>query len=709
MGSARPSRVRWRSAARAAVSALRCRQAGLVHRERDLGASSLVLDQAARALGGLPGARDPLAPLAQVAGAIAPGRRCLAIVAVGVRVRAPAPMRMPAAAAWRVASSRIVAARRASPSRRSAWAASQAASRAVASAARIAARAILLEPTSLATGRFEAGARSVARPACVGETGRGLEQLRVVGGGRRRRPFDLGGQALAFGAAFQDRIGCTELHDAVGGHDLTGIGDQPPAGGQPIPQRQGVFEARDPCHAAQQAGHVPGGVPAHGIAQPTAADLARRRQEALSDGLLPPGAIRIRGIVEDEVPAFASELQDHRVTDDDRAQQVTERGLHGDPPVRVDLQALGQTTAAAPACGRGKAATLGRLEHRIERGEPLAQAAPGGRPWPGPPGSRRGTGIERIGLGTRRRPRPPRRRLRSRPRPGPRVWPRPARMPPRRRSQRPRRVRRRLPTRDAPHLPRVAADRRARPRAPGARAAGMPRARLRRASTPPPAPAPPSPPPARRRSRPGHAGPQGPAAVPAGRGRAVRRPCAAPRRSAPRPRDPASRSRLASTSVSRSIVRRTSVTEMRAASTARRAPRVASARSLKPRARAATRVLGGGQVAHRRVDLRSRGRQLRHGSGPPRRTSLVHRARPAASRPSASSPAASRRATCCSACAARRRACGRSSPRMSRTRARLASASASRSSAWRRRRSWRRTPAASSNSGRRSSGRSESA
>jgi hypothetical protein len=75
----------------------------------------------------------------------------------------------------------------------------------------------------------------------------------------------------------------------------------------------------------------------------------------------------------------------------------------------------------------------------------------------------------------------------------------------------------------------------------------------------------------------------------------------------------------------------------------------------------------------------------------------------------ASSSAVDSREACCSAWAASRRACGRSSPRMSSTRARLASDSTSCSSARRRRRSCRRTPATSSHHGRRSSGRSASA
>ena len=77
---------------------------------------------------------------------------------------------------------------------------------------------------------------------------------------------------------------------------------------------------------------------------------------------------------------------------------------------------------------------------------------------------------------------------------------------------------------------------------------------------------------------------------------------------------------------------------------------------------------------------------------------------PSAPRPAASSSPADSRVACCSACAARRRACGRSSPRMSSTLARLTSASTSCSSARRRRRSWRLTPATSSKRGRRSSG-----
>ena len=78
---------------------------------------------------------------------------------------------------------------------------------------------------------------------------------------------------------------------------------------------------------------------------------------------------------------------------------------------------------------------------------------------------------------------------------------------------------------------------------------------------------------------------------------------------------PSSRSRLASTSVIRSIVRRMSVTEMRAASTARRAPRVASAPLAQAAGEDRHRVLGGGQVAHRRVDLCSRRGQPPMGQG----------------------------------------------------------------------------------------------
>ena len=138
------------------------------------------------------------------------------------------------------------------------------------------------------------------------------------------------------------------------------------------------------------------------------------------------------------------------------------------------------------------------------------------------------------------------------------------------------------------------------------------------------------------------------------------------------------------------------------------APRVASARSLKPRARTAT-ASSAADRSRIAVSISLASRPAADGSGPLRQPSRsIARGRPPAGLGQLAGRR-SRRATCCSACAARRRACGRSSPRRSRTRSRFASASTSRSSACRRRRSWRRTPAASSNSGRRSSGRRASA
>ena len=110
------------------------------------------------------------------------------------------------------------------------------------------------------------------------------------------------------------------------------------------------------------------------------------------------------------------------------------------------------------------------------------------------------------------------------------------------------------------------------------------------------------------------------------------------------------------------------------------------------------------RVGHRPVAPRSRPSAPLAVAAASRAAASCQRAWVEASSAATSSSAIVERVVCCSAWAASRRACGRSSADVvdpGEVRLRLASCS----SALRRRRSWRRTPATSSNSGRRSSGR----
>ena len=141
---------------------------------------------------------------------------------------------------------------------------------------------------------------------------------------------------------------------------------------------------------------------------------------------------------------------------------------------------------------------------------------------------------------------------------------------------------------------------------------------------------------------------------------------------------------------------------------ASRRPRSCSARSPSSVARAA--------AADSAASISAMARSASVRAAAPRAMAAAERPATSCQRACADSSTADTRASavtsrlvCCSACAASRRACGRNSATMSSTRVRFASDSTSCSWARRRRRSWRRTPATSSKSGRRSSGRSASA
>ena len=263
---------------------------------------------------------------------------------------------------------------------------------------------LLLEPAAVAACGLDALACSIAHAGGIGDEGRRARSLRLRGRCLQLRPGEFAGQAVAFGAALQDRIGRPKLDDAVGRHDLAGLGHQPPARRQALAQGKRGLERRCPGHARQQPADVPARVAPDGVGQGAAASRPDRGQETLGGvGLGAPLAHRCASLVEHEETSLAAQLQGHVTAHHGRPEQVAEGGLDRDASRRVDLHPLGEPPTAPPSRGRGQSPALVRRQQLVDRREPIPDP---GHPVPGrgrTAGDGRHPCLERFGIAPDRR------------------------------------------------------------------------------------------------------------------------------------------------------------------------------------------------------------------------------------------------------------------------------------------------------------------
>ena len=196
-------------------------------------------------------------------------------------------------------------------------------------------------------------AASSASRACGQARSRGRSRSPALGHDRQGRLELLTDtRAAAFdivegGPPLEDRDARRRAHDAQVVDDDARAGDEAPARGQLVAQRERGLQVGHPGAAAEQPRGVPVRVEAQGARQPAAAGGRDRLLQSPARSVR-AAAAALGGLAQHEDGRCLGQAAGIGGVEHEACQDVAEGRLDGQPQVRLDLEAVREATAALP-------------------------------------------------------------------------------------------------------------------------------------------------------------------------------------------------------------------------------------------------------------------------------------------------------------------------------------------------------------------------